>query len=212
MARRYPPPEPPNEVSLFGGPALGQGRAAAAASVGFPYLGARLAVGALSWLDLGLQVESVYGSLTDVRATARAQLLNGGGWALGVVADGGPAFFVQPAQVERRGLRWLTGRRNWNTAPGLVVSFQGQNPRASRLFLDARVSFAFDTEPFQRDPLGGVPAAVQVSWNVPVRMGAEIPFSRWTSILFSFGFDAHTRPDDSTLMPTLTLGLVTSLF
>ena len=32
--RSYPPPEPPNEVSLFGGPSLGVGRWAASAAVG----------------------------------------------------------------------------------------------------------------------------------------------------------------------------------
>jgi hypothetical protein len=209
----YVRPEEPNEVSLFAGPALGQGRLAAGAAVGFPFLGARVAYGVLPRLDLGAQVETVYGALTDVRAMARFQLAGAiSGWALGVVADGGPAFFVTPAPVERRGLRWLTGRRNWNLTAGMVVSYQGPGAKASRVFVDARAAAALDTEPFQRDPLGGVPAAVQLSWNVPVRFGAEIPYSRWTSLLFTFGFDVHTRPDDAVVMPALSLGLVTSLF
>src|SRR5689334_14431365 len=37
-----PPPEPPNDVSLFGAPSLGKGRGGAGAALGFPYLSARV--------------------------------------------------------------------------------------------------------------------------------------------------------------------------
>ena len=92
---------------------------------------------------------------------------------------------------------------------GAVVSYQRPG---SRLFADVRYALSFDTEPYQKDPLGGVPAAVPPAWGLPVVMGAELAQSRWTSLLVEFGFDINTRPGDVAAMPMVAVGLVTSLF
>jgi len=207
-----PPPEPPNETSVFGAPALGGGHFAVGASIGFPYVSVRALYGVVPRVDVGIAFESTYGSYNDVRAMARGQLFSFAGLSASVLVDGGPAFFLQSAAAENKGMRWLTGRRNWNLAPGLAFSFQGSGPSAARLFADGRLCISFDTEPVQRDPLGGVPAAVQTSLSVPIRLGAEFPYSRVTSITFAFGMDLHTRPDDIAVMPTVSVGIVTALF
>ncbi|MCI0570276.1 MAG: hypothetical protein L0Y66_05965 [Myxococcaceae bacterium] len=212
--RPFPPPPRPedfNQVSLFGGQALGAGHRAVGAFLGFPLLGFRGAVGITSWLDLGLGFESFYGVMNDVRAFARFNLVGGGRWDVSVVLEGSRAFFAQKPMVEDRGARWLTGRRNWNAAPGVMVSLRGASPHAARLFADVRYHLAVDTEPFQEDPLGGLPPEVVTFHNVPVRFGAELPFSPTTAFLAQFGFDIHGSPRDAPFMPVIGVGVVTSL-
>jgi hypothetical protein len=199
-------------VSLYAADALGRGHGAVGFSLGYPFLGARAAYGLLPTVDVGLSFQTVYGAVSDLRALARCQLTRGDtGWRLGALIDGGYAFFLQSAANEHQGIRWLTGLRNWNLAPGLVLSYQGAGPRAPRLFAEGRLQFAFDTEPVQRNPLGGVPAGVQVYSNVPLRLGAEFPWSEATSFLFTFGLDIHGNPDDAGAMPMIAVGLVTTL-
>jgi hypothetical protein len=204
-------PEPLNRVSLFGAQALGAGSRAVSVYLGFPLLGARGAVGVTPWLDAGLAFESFYGVMNEVRGYARVNVLASGRWDVALAVEGGRAFFLQKAQVEHRGARWLTGRRNWNLAPGLVVSLRGGNASAPRLYADVRYHLAVDLERYQRSPLGGIPEPVALFHNLPVRFGAELPFSPVTSFLTQFGLDLHGSPDDSAFMPVIGVGVVTAL-
>lgn len=201
----------PNDVSMFGAPALGQWRRGVGLFLGFPVVGARAAVGLTDSIDVGIGFDTFYGVMNEFRASAKWQFLSGAHFSGALALEGGRAFFVQKASAEGAGARWLTGRRNYNLAPGLIFSYRGASPRAARMFLDLRYLLAFDTEPFQRVPLGGVPAKVQLGHNVPVRAGAEMPFSPTTSFLFMFGFDVHGRQEDSPVMVSCSVGLVTSL-
>jgi hypothetical protein len=208
-----PPPQVPvvNEVSLHSGEALGPWRRAVSLSVGFPLMGVRAAMGIGPALDVGLSYDTFYGVMHDARLTGRFHLFTLGTMSLALVADGGAAWFLQPPRLDVRGARWLTGRRNYNASAGAVLSVKGDSPRAARLFLDGRFHLAADTEPYQRDPLGGIPPPLQFGSNVPVRAGAEIPFSRWTSFLVCFGLEWHGRSEDSVVMLTAAGGLVTVL-
>jgi hypothetical protein len=105
----------------------------------------------------------------------------------------------------------LTGRRNVNVSPALVVSYQGAHPRSARLFLEGRYLLAIDTEPFLTDPLSGVPPGLVIGHNGGVRAGAELPLSATTSFLFMLGVEVHGRVQDSALMPQVAVGVVTSL-
>lgn len=213
VVRSEPPakPQEPNEVSLAGARALEQYQRGFGVTVGFPLLGARVALGLFEGFDLGLVFESYYGTMNEFRAAARYQFLAGSHWTAAVVLDGGTALFTQKASVEDHAGRWVTGHRNYNLMPGMVFSYRGHSARAARLFLDVRYHLAFDTEPGRVDPLGGVPPSFTLGHNLPVRFGAELPFTAKTSLLFALGFDVHGRTEDSAFMPVCSVGLVSSI-
>ncbi len=204
------PPPPPNRVSLFSARLMEPGKRALGLSLGFPFLGAKVYQGVRPWLDVGVGVDSLYVMMTSVHAHARASLVKGEHWALSAALEGGYTFFLDSSLEEFHGPRYLTGRRNWNVMPGFIASYQGGSPQAMRFFLDVRFHLAIDTEPLMRTPLGGV-AGTQVSGNVPLRLGFEVPFSERTSYVIMVGGDFHGRSEDSDFMPSVGIGLVTSL-
>ncbi|MBN8228961.1 hypothetical protein JYK02_15735 [Corallococcus macrosporus] len=206
------PPQAPNRYGLYGGRSLGAGHVGVGMELGYPFVSARGVYGVLDRLDLGLGVDSVYGLMTELRASARLTLMDSPNVSLAFVVDGGRAFFLRPPDTEDRGARYLSGRRDWNVAPGLVASFQGDGPRAWRPYLDVRALFAFDLDPIQRDPLSGVPPAWKLDAAVLVRLGAEFPVGEKTSYAVSFGGDFRSRSTDAEFMPTLSVGVVSALF
>ncbi|RKH32006.1 hypothetical protein D7V93_44260, partial [Corallococcus llansteffanensis] len=117
--------------------------------VGFPLVSARTLYGVLPRLDLGLGVDSVYGLMIEPRASVRFTALDSPLASLAVVVDGGRAFFLRPPETEEKGARYLSGRRDWNVAPGLVFSLQGAGPRSVRPYMDLRCLLSFDTHPTQ---------------------------------------------------------------
>lgn len=215
----YPPssmaltvrPEPPNRVSLHGASPLTPGKRAMSVSLGFPLLQARALMGVTQRLDLGVEYDTLYGLMHDVRASARWLLWSTEGVSLGVVGDAGPAFYGKTPQQDAKGARWLTGRRNINASGGLVLSVHGPAPRASRFFLAARGLLALDTQPVQSEPLGGKPPAVVVGPNLLTEVGLEAPVSEWVSLAFRVGLDLHGRSEDSLVMVTGSAGVVTAL-
>jgi hypothetical protein len=206
---RLRPREAPNDVSMFGAPALGQWKRGQAFVLGFPFIQLKAAIGVLDDLDIGLSYESFYLMHHEVRGSVKYGFGKGPGWAFALAFEGGGAFFNQRASREARGTRWLTGRRNLNFAPGAIISYQGSTLRAARLFLDLRYMLTVDTEPFAQTPLQGVPATFLIGHNALSRAGGEFPLSERTSFLFSFGLDLHFRPDDAPAMVNVAIGLVT---
>lgn len=202
-----PKPEDWNDVSLYGGKALRPGSWAVGGFAGFPTFNLRGRYGLAGRFDVGVGFESFYGMMNDFQLQTRYQLTSGD-VEVAAVLDGSFAHFVLKPQTDPVGARWITGRRNWNVAPGLVISKRASSPTLPRLFLDVRALITFDTQPFQQTPLGGVPTSVQVGWNVPVRMGGEIPVSPSASFVVDLGFDIHGRGDDSVFMPVLSVGAV----
>ncbi len=201
-----------NQVSMAGAPSLGAGGRGQWLFAGFPFLGLRLLFGVTDRLDLGLGVDSYYFVfMNQPLVVARLNLLRNERWALAATFEGGYAFFSERAARETRGARWLTGRRNINFAPALVGSFQGLNPRAGRIFAELRYLGALDTEPVATEPLGGVPPPLVLGHNVGLKGGAEFPLSAKTSFVFVFGIEVHGRSGDLSLLPTASLGVVTSL-
>lgn len=201
----------PNTISMFGGRSLGTLTRGEMFYLGFPLIGIRLAMGIAERVDIGIGFDSFYGMMNQPLLTFRANFFRGANWAMAVAIEGGPAFFTQKASQDLRGPRWLTGRRNGTVTPGLIFSYQGDHPRAARLFMALGYMLAFDTEPFQKDPLGGVPSAVQIGHNGQLRAGAEMPLSAKTSFVFLLGLDVHGRQEDSIVMPVCSVGLVTSI-
>ncbi|MBX5484828.1 MAG: hypothetical protein IRZ16_23645, partial [Myxococcaceae bacterium] len=211
VVKRPPPPED-NDVSLYGAPTLGAGRRGVAAYLGFPLLGIKAGIGAWDRLDVGLGFDSFYGVMNEPRAWVKLNAVKGQHWSLSIPLEAGAAFFTQRPETEQAGARWLTGRRNYNIELGMIVGYRGDGPRAARLFLDVRYLAALDTQPYSETPLGGVPAPIVWGHNVPIRMGAEMPFSPSTSFLFDFGFDLHGRaPRDSAFMPVASVGIVAGI-
>jgi hypothetical protein len=200
-----------NQVSVHGAPSLGAGRRGQSISLGFPMLSLRALFGVTDWLDLGVGYDSYYFLMNEPRAVFRFGLVRGESWSFAASLEGGYAFFAQRASRESRGSRWLTGRRNINVSPALHVAYQGSQPRAARVFFELRYLMAFDLEPYATDPLVGVPPDVVVGHNVGLKGGAELPLSSKTAFVFAFGFDIHGRIEDSVVMPTAMVGLVTSL-
>ncbi len=209
VTRRYHP-EPPNPVSVFGAPTLGQWNRGEAVSIGFPLISLRFLLGLTDRFDLGVGFDSYYGLMNEPLLLARVALVKGTSWSFSAVADAGYAWFVVSAPRENKGARWLTGRRNIDFSPGLVLSYQDVRPRSARLFFEARYLLALDTEPFTTDPLSGVPPPVVPGSNVLVRGGAEVPLSAKTSFVFSLGLTFHGRSNDAVAMPEASVGLVTS--
>ncbi|MGA9520102.1 MAG: hypothetical protein WBV82_01480 [Myxococcaceae bacterium] len=207
-----PPAGAHNRWSLYSASTLGQWNRGLAVSVGFPLVSVKAAVGVSDSLDLGIGFDTLYGVMNEPRAFTRWQWLEGEGWSGALVLEGGMAFFAQrPETEQKRGARALTGRRNFNAEGGVVFSYRGKAPRAARLFADLRYHLAFDTQAWSEEPLGGVPPAVVLGSNVPVRLGAEMPFSSRTSFMFAFGFDLHGRNYDFPFMPVLSVGVVTGV-
>jgi hypothetical protein len=211
VAARPPVPEDFNNVSVYGAPTLGQWKRGIGIYIGFPLLGAEFALGLLNKLDAAVSFESMYGTMEDFRLHLKWQFLSGKNWSASAVAEGGPAIFAEPPQAEGNGPRWLTGRRDWNLAPGLILSYRGDSPHSPRLFVDGRYALSFDTEPYETQPLQGIPPSVTVGGNETLRAGAEMPFSPKTSFLFVLGFDVHNRPQDSPFMIDVSVGIVTSI-
>jgi hypothetical protein len=205
------PVEAPNRVSMLGAPPLGPGKRGQLFLLGFPLLSARAAFGLTRWLDLGLGLDSFYGTMNEPRLTFRFGLWADEDWSLSATLEGGYAFFSQTASRENRGARWVTGRRNVNLSPALVLSYGGGSRRRARIFFEARYLLAIDTEPVATDPLGGVPPAVVLGHNAGLRGGAELPLSETTAFVFQLGLDLHGRNVDSTALPTCSVGLVTGL-
>jgi hypothetical protein len=208
---RAPPFQEFNHVSIYGAPTLGTLNRAMGAYLGFPLVGVRAAVGASPTLDLGLGFDSFYGSMNEFRVFGKHLLTGDSLWTISAALEGGAAFFAQRPDAEGHGPRWLTGRRNFNVEGGAIASYRGRSVQSARLFLDARYQLAIDTQPYAQTPLGGVPPRVQFGHNLPLRMGAEMPFSPSASFLFVFGFEIHGRPLDSRFMPVVGVGLVAGL-
>ncbi|MBJ6761073.1 hypothetical protein JGU66_09885 [Myxococcaceae bacterium JPH2] len=210
------PPLEPNRLGLLGARSSGSGRVVVGLMVGFPLLSLRAVVGVLPRLDVALGLDSLYGMMNEGRVGARLTLLDGvdnGRAALGFVVEGGRALFLRPAETEERGARYLSGRRNWNLQSGVVASWQGQSPRAKRLFLDLRYQLAWDTEPVQRTPLGGLPPASTTTGTFLARAGFESPITARTSYVLSFGGDFHSRAEGSaSFMPAISVGVVSALW
>lgn len=211
VVSRPRPREEPNTVSMVGAPSLGQWKRGQLFLLGFPLLSIRASFGLADSFDLGLGFDSFYGVMNEPRLVARYAFFKGETWSFAATFEGGYAFFTQRAARETRGARWITGRRNVNLSPGLVVSYQGAHPRAARLFFEGRYLMALDTEPFSTNPLSGVPPAVIVGHNAVLRAGAELPLSAKTSFVFTLGLDFHGRIEDSVAMPSVSVGLVTSI-
>lgn len=205
------PPEDRNQISMLGAPSLGAGKRGQLVLIGFPLLSLRALFGLNDWLDLGLGFDSYYFLMNEPRLAARFSLVKSDNWFFAATLEGGYAFFTQRASRESRGSRWLTGRRNINISPAVVVAYQGNTARAARVFFELRYTLALDTEPYATDPLVGVPPAIVGGHNVGLKGGAELPLSAKTSFVFAFGFDIHGRAEDAVVMPGASLGLVTSL-
>lgn len=199
-----------NQASM-GAPSLGAGNRAQSLTVGFPFISLRLLFGLGDRFDLGVGYDTSYFLSHEPRAVFRLGVLRGESWSLTAALEGGYAFFLQRASRESQGPRFLTGRRNINLSPSLTVAYQGSAPRAARIIFSAYYLLALDTEPYATDPLVGVPPAVVAGHNGGVRGGAELPLSPRTSFTFSFGMDFHGRVDDTPVLPSAAVGLVTSL-
>ncbi|MFL5319351.1 MAG: hypothetical protein ACJ790_06810 [Myxococcaceae bacterium] len=213
VSQRVGPPKPPapedfNEVSLNGGKAINGW--AVGAFAGFPTFGIQVRRSFFPKFDAGVGFESFYGMMNEGQVHARYQLLDGD-VELAAQVMGSVTQFVLKPQNDPVGARWITGHRNWNVAPGLTLSRHPSSPHMPRLFVDVRALIAFDTQPFQKNPLGGVPQGLVVGWNVPVRAGGELPISPSSSFVVSLGFDIHGRNGDSPFMPVLTVGAVVGL-
>jgi hypothetical protein len=206
-ARAPAEPFKTNRVSLFGARVLEPRQVAAGMMLGFPLASARLSVGVLPRLDLGAGIDSLYGIMNEVRVYARFGLLSGESGDVTFSVEGGKAFFLSSPSQEQYGARYFTGRRNWNLAPGLVGSVL--LGRRTRGFLDVRYLLAFDTQPYQRDPLGGIPQGVQVGGNFLFRGGLEVPFSERTSYVVMLGGNIQGRKEDAAFMPMVGVGVVT---
>ena len=211
VVARIRPPEDRNRVSMLAAPTLGAGKRGQMVLLGFPMLSIRALFGLSERFDLGVGFDTYYFLMNEPRVVLRVGLAGNENWSFAGSLEAGYAFFTQRASRESRSSRWLTGRRNINISPGLVVAYQGNRPRDGRLFLEARYTLALDTEPYATDPLVGVPPAVVPGHNVSIKGGAELPLSSKTAFVFSFGFDVHGREVDAVVMPTASLGLITSL-
>ncbi len=203
----------PNTVSMYGANTLGRWKRSESISLGFPLITARFSLGLGDRIDVGAAFETVYTLLNEIRGTVRVRLSDGtrGNWVVAFAFEGGGAFFRTRASREVRGTRWITGRRNFNFLPGLIVSREASSLRSTRFFTSLRYMLTLDTEPFVRDPLEGVPPPFRIGHNGMFTIGAEAPIDESTSFLLSAGLEFHGDARDAPVMPTLSLGMVFGL-
>lgn len=200
-----------NERSVWGAAPLGAGNRGQSVVLGFPLLDVRALFAVGDRVDLGLGFDSYYFMMNQPKAVVRVNLMHTRTVSLAAQLEGGYAFFTQRATLESRGARWLSGRRNVNINPSLVLSVQADKPRAARAFFAAHYLLTLDFEGYASSPLGGVPPAIIVGHNGGVRAGGELPLTSHTAFVVFFGLDVHGRDVDSIVMPTGGVGLVTSL-
>ncbi len=199
----------PNTVSMFGARSLGFLNRGEMFYLGFPLIGIRLSLGLLDRFDLGIGFDSFYGMMNEPLGTMRFNFFRGVNWNMAATLEGGWAWYQSRESVDMRGPRWLTGRRNFNLAGGVTFSYQGDHPRAARLFVSLQYMFTYSIEPFQEQPLSGLTPVE--GHNGLLRAGAEMPLSAKTSFVFLLGLDVHGRRLDSIVMPVCSVGLVTSI-
>lgn len=202
---------PRNSVGLGGATPLGAGTFGALMVAGFPFITARVMVGATDWLDVGLGLDSMWGIFNEPLLAVRAALVRSQGFWLGVNLEGGPGWFLTPAKQEVRGPRFLTGRRNGNLGAGLAFTFQGEKYNAVRFTTEVRYLLGFDTEPFSDTPLGGVPSGFALVHSASLKLTGEVPLSSVTAVVIQLGLDAHFGGRDSPLLPSLMGGLTVRL-
>ncbi|MEN9796713.1 MAG: hypothetical protein RL653_409 [Pseudomonadota bacterium] len=205
-----PPPSlpPPLEpaATLLGGRPLADAQWGGAAWVGLPTVGLRLHRGLGAGWDVGLGYGGLYGQSNELSVHVRRGLSEGETeWALGL--EGSVAWFGVRPSAPPSGARALTGRRNFNLAPTLHVSRHA--PLASvRWVGQVQLLLTLDTEPVALSPLGGVPPAVSLGWNVPVLGGGEWALGRHAVFQLLGGFEVHGRTGDTPFMPVLRLGVL----
>ena len=200
-----------NDITGWGANALGHGRRMQSVSVGFPLIDLKALFGIGNRVDLGIGYDTYYFLMHEPKAVMRVNFIDTGAVAFGAQFEGGYAFFLQRAPQEVKGSRYLTGKRNVNLTPSLNLSIQGPLPRSPRIFFNAHYMLTMDFEGYATGPLSGLPPAVIVGHNAGIMGGAELPLSQYTSFMFSLGLDIHGRDVDARAMPTIALGLVTSL-
>ncbi len=204
--------QPRNDVSVFGATPLGEaGRRSQSAFLGFPLIDIKLLFAVASRLELGLGFDTYFFMMNQPKAVIRLNFFDTGTVSLGARLEGGYAFFVLPAPRESTGARWLSGRRNVNIEPSLVLSLQPKSARAPRVFFNLHYLMTLDFEGYALTPLGGLPPDVIVGHNGGLHAGAELPLSPATSLVLAAGLDIHGREEDSRIMAMVGLGLVTSL-
>lgn len=183
---------------MLGGRALGHLRFGGHVTLGFPMIDVKFGVGLSERFDLSVGYSTYYVLSHEVVGQARVELFEVSGFRMMVSVLGSGAFFLTAPQDEERGVRWLTGRRNFNVSPGLLASYQsGAHPRAARISLEVRYWLAIST----------TPGEALLGHNVMVRGTAELPLSNRVAFLLSFGLDVHGRAEDSIVMPSSTLGI-----
>lgn len=200
-----------NDITGFGANALGHGRRMQSVTLGFPLIEVKALFGIGSRVDLGLGYDTFYFLMHQPKAVLRVNFIDTGTVAFGAQFEGGYAFFLQRAAQEARGSRYITARRNVNLQPSLNLSIQGRRPRSARAFFNVHYLLTLDHEGYATGPLSGLPPDVIVGHNGGVTGGAELPLSRFTSFMFSLGLDIHGRDVDTRVLPSIALGLVTSI-
>jgi hypothetical protein len=200
-----PPPLEPS-ATLLGGRPLSAGQWGGAAWMGMPTAGARLQRGLGAGWDVGLGYGGLYGQSHELSAHVRRALSEGETeWALGL--EGSVAWFGTRASAPPTGARALTGRRNVNLAPTLHVSRHAAGAPV-RWVGQVQLVLTLDTEPVAVSPLGGVPPALSLGWNVPVLGGGEWALGRHAAFQLLGGFEVHGRTGDVPFMPVLRLGVL----
>ncbi len=199
VAEESPSPIAPavevNDVSVHGAPTLGQWKRGQSVMLGFPLIGVKASIGLFDRLDFGLGFQSYYGLMNEFLAFIKVGIFRGTRWSFSAVVEGSGAFFVEPMEV--RGSRWVTGHRNYGLSPGILLTYQATSLGA-RWFAQVDYLATFETA-----PVGST------GHNVRAHLGAELPLSPKISFVFLVGIGVHGRVEDSPLMPTASLGIVT---
>jgi hypothetical protein len=190
-------PAPARATSTQGGAPLGPGRFGVSAMIGFPMIEVRAGVGLGERFDVSLAYDSYYFMSHELGLVARLALFEVSGFRMLLSASGSGAFFVEPRAIENRGARWISGRRNFNASPGVIISYQGEHERAARLSLEARYLLAISTEPGE----------ALLGHNFAARGVAELGLSQRVAFIVALGVTVHLRPEDSVVMPTASVGL-----
>ena len=182
---------------MYGAPTLGQWKRSQAVELGFPLMKLRAAIGLFDRVDFGIGLQTYYFLNFGLSVFVKVGFIQGEHWSLSALLEGTGTVFLQSEATETRGARWLTGHRNYGFSPGLNLTYQW-GPRHTRVFMQASYLLSYDVE-----------SATRLGHNVETRVGAELPLSQTVSFTFSFGLGVHGRPEDSILMPSASLGLVT---
>lgn len=189
--------------SMVDASTLPKGRLAVLTTAGFPFLTVETGYGVSDAWDLRLGVDSLYGSMSAVRAQTRFRFYGErSGFSAAARLDAAYVFTRPDGTIAA-----LTTARNVRVVPAMLASVR--TAAHATFFVSLGLGIDLDLHPVA-PPLGGTPPVAAVTWSLPMRVGMELPIGRHLAFVTVLGIDMPVASDTTGIpgtLPYFALGL-----